>query len=99
MRPSTPQNAIMTDTPDPQDEQGGNDESDTTTSTATRWAFTNDILAGILTVTLAGVVAAQLATDASIPTATWAPFATAALLAVVWVFGDRAVAALSNLRG
>jgi len=69
-----------------------------TTSTATRWPYTNDVLAGILLCSLAAITAVALRYDVSTAMRIWAPFATAALLAAVWAFGTQAVDALSDLR-
>lgn len=93
----TDQNPNTDSDADPDSE--ATDGDDTTTSTQTRWAYTNDILAGVLVATLCAAVGAQLLSNATTSKWVWTPFATAALLATIWAFGDRAVTALSNLRG
>ena len=70
-----------------------------TDSAATRWRFTNDVLAAIVLLTLAAVTVVTLRYNYQIPTEIWAVFATVALLAAVWTFGAQAVAALKKLRG
>jgi len=70
-----------------------------TKSTATRWPYTNDVLAAILLCSLAAIAAVGLYRDVSIPMRVWAPFASAALLAAVWAFGTQAVDALARFRG
>jgi len=83
------------------------DSDDTTTSTQTRWAYTNDIAAFALIVSVVvalgavayGIATGQIPADA-IPTSMigWA-YIVAVLLAATWLFGNDALDALSKLRG
>jgi hypothetical protein len=77
------------------------DEEDSDTkSTQTRWRYTNDILAGLLILTLCTSVAVTFrGTSSTPPTAVWTVFASAALIAAIWAFGTQAVSALQDLRG
>jgi hypothetical protein len=70
---------------------------DTTTSTARRWPFTNDVLAGLLVVSTVGAVGFSLSATGSIPeTLTWV-FAVESLLAATWAFGRETLSAVSKV--
>lgn len=73
-------------------------DDEQTQSTQTRWAYTNDLLAALVLVTLCGVVAASLWYRVSVGDRVFTVFATIALIAAIWTFGKQAVTALAKLK-
>lgn len=89
-----PENTTDTNSADAED---GDQDTETTDSSRTRWPYTNDVLAGILVTALCITVAYSLITTGDVQRDVWAPFAATALLAAIWAFGTRSVEALKEL--
>lgn len=88
------------------DHDEDSDGDDTTTSTKTRWAYTNDIAAGLIIASFVfGIGALFYAiasgqTDQSIDANLFAyAYIVVVLLAATWLFGSDAFDALARLRG
>jgi len=75
------------------------DDDGDTTSTALRWRYTNDVLAGALIGTLCLAVLYDLHIGASLSDRIWMALSIDAGLASVWAFGDETVTALKKIRG
>jgi len=74
-------------------------DDDTTQSVDTRWAYSNDLLAGLLLGALAASVLASQGLGWFAPEHVEYAFSAAALLAAIWAFGTESVNALRKLRG
>ena len=70
---------------------------ETTTSTARRWQFTNDVLAGVLVLSTVGAVAWSLSTTGEVPRMLLGVFAFESLLAAGWAFGRETLAAVAEV--
>jgi len=70
-----------------------------TSSAATRWRWTNDILAGIILLAHVALVAGDLVYGVDVPARIWDVFAVTVLLATVWAFGRETVSAVTEIRG
>ena len=70
-----------------------------TTSAATRYRWTNDILAGIIVLAHVTLVAGAVFGGVDVPARVWDVFAVEVLLATVWAFGRETVGAVTELRG
>ena len=84
----------MTDNTNNDDTDSDND----TTSTALRWRFTNDVLAGVLIGTLCIAVLYDLHFGAALSDRIWTALAVDAGLASVWAFGTETVTAFKKIR-
>jgi len=85
----------MTDGNDKTDESG---DAETKTA-ATRWRWTNDILAGIILLAHVALVAGAIVYGVDVPARIWDVFAVEVLLATVWAFGRETVSAVTEIRG
>lgn len=74
------------------------DDSDTE-STALRWRFSNDVLAGALLGTLCVAVLYDLHFDAALSPPLYRALALESGLAATWAFGADTVDALTDIRG
>jgi hypothetical protein len=72
---------------------GGQDDNQTT-STRTRWAFTNDVLAGVTVLAHIALLGAALTGDVSVPARIWDVFALEIVLATTWAFGRETLMAV-----
>ncbi|MCD2202736.1 hypothetical protein [Halobacterium sp. KA-6] len=72
-------------------DQPGNAE---TTSTKTRWRWTNDLLAGLVVLAQVGVLAAAMLADIEVPGRLWDVFSVTILLATTWAFGRETLTAV-----
>ncbi|WP_232703158.1 hypothetical protein [Halobacterium wangiae] len=70
-----------------------------TTTAATRYRWTNDLLAGIIVLAHVTLIASAVFGGVSVPKAVWDVFAVEVLLATVWAFGRETVGAVDKLRG
>lgn len=73
-----------------------------TTSNDTRWAGTGTVLALVLVTSvpvIVGLAAAGVLSLAAVPQATFVLYATLALMAGVWTFGDETLKAVRRARG
>jgi len=68
-----------------------------TTSTATRYKFTNDLLAGLLVASTVGAVLFAVYTTGSVPRTLGAVFAFESLLAAGWAFGRETLGAVAEV--
>lgn len=82
----------------PETDTSEEDTDEDTTSTALRYRYTNDILAGLLIGTLCLAVCYDLHFGASLNDRIWMALAIDAGLASVWAFGVETVSALKQLR-
>lgn len=78
------------------DDQAGDEE---TTSTAVRWRWTNDVLAGVLIGTLCTAVLYDLHLEATLSKDLYTALALSSGLAAIWAFGTETVSALKKIRG
>ena len=86
----------MTDSPD------ADREGSTTTSTRTRWDYTNDVLAGVLVVSvplLTGLAARGAVDAGAVPVEIRLGWLSLATVATAWAFGPSAAAAAAKIRG
>jgi len=65
-----------------------------TSSAATRYRWTNDILAGIIVLAHVGLLGAALAFGVEVPSLLWRVFALSVALAATWAFGKGALKAI-----
>jgi len=77
------------------DDQVGDEE---TTSTAVRWRWTNDVLAGVLIGTLCTAILYDLHLEATLSKDLYTALALSSGLAAVWAFGVETVTALKQIR-
>jgi len=70
-----------------------------TTTAATRYRWTNDILAGVIVFAHVALVAGAVFGGVDVPGRIWDVFAIEVLLATVWAFGRETVSAVGKLRG
>lgn len=79
------------------DELEDDSMSESTTSTAERYRYTNDLLAGLLVASTVGAVAYSVATTGSLPGKLGAVFAFESLLACGWAFGKETLGAVADV--
>jgi hypothetical protein len=68
-----------------------------TTSTATRWRFTNDALAGLLLASTVAAVGASLYLTGRVPELLAWVFGVESLLAATWAFGRETLSAVGEI--
>jgi hypothetical protein len=72
-------------------------ESENQTETAaTRWAYTNDVLAGAVVVAHVALLASAFAFQVSVPARLWDVFALEVALATTWAFGRETLMAVRD---
>lgn len=76
-------------------------DDDTTESTATRWDYTNDVLATLIVLGFLGIVAYAVRTG-SVPVSKYwlgPTLAAGFIFAIAWLFGDKGADVINKLRG
>lgn len=69
-----------------------------TTSAATRYRWTNDMLAGVIVLAHVALVAGAVFGGVTLPARVWDVFALEALLATTWAFGRETLMAIRDFR-
>ena len=86
--------------PDSDESDGGDDSGDgATKSTATRWNYTNDLIAGLLVLFAVAITSVYVARGDAVPLWLSAVDGLAVVTAVVWAFGKGAFKAASKTLG
>ncbi|RLM47453.1 hypothetical protein DVK00_02800 [Haloarcula sp. Atlit-47R] len=79
---------------------GSSDPDDNVTNTtATRWDYTNDLLAFILILGSGIILGLDAIGHATVPEYVWGAWVAALFIGAAWAFGSKAVESYRKLRG